>query len=388
MATPMKFALYLPFVALLAAQSAPEALTPRAGERTLRCALEPVLPALLYTAPEIVAGYTYSIPLKQYNGSPPEHGWSVIAGFTPDSGRGRETYLTSHLDTSAVNRETISGLSTYWMGLGAYSIRVAISDDRGGVCRKDWTAVVGQSPKSGRGAMFDSTMGDVFIPVGSPAFDFRTQAILSRSKITLGTAAGRVRAPVHQDSSPGQPRANRITILLHVPYDPLSQVALLDVLEALLARIPAESVRLVAFNLRDGREIFRQEGFQWSTVDRLKETFASLQFRAVPVAELQARMNRCAIAGFPGTKRTARNREIRCRTLSGNGSRSGNHGHTILRRTAPANAPVHLHPLIDRYCTGQLGRRNAHQVSSGVPRQSHPASGRETKGQHPRRRSR
>jgi hypothetical protein len=54
-----------------------QALPPLPGEQTLRCAVEPIIPALLYTAPEIAADFTYSIPLNQYkDGFPP-------SGFSP-----------------------------------------------------------------------------------------------------------------------------------------------------------------------------------------------------------------------------------------------------------------------------------------------------------------
>jgi hypothetical protein len=60
-----------------------------------------------------------------------------------------------------------------------------------------------------------------------------------------------------------------------------------DALEVLLARIPAQSVRLVVFNLQEGHEIFRQDGFRPDALEQVKEAFGSLGYHAVNVAELQ-----------------------------------------------------------------------------------------------------
>jgi hypothetical protein len=265
--------------------AAEEALTLRAGERYLRCVAEPILPTLLYTAPEVAAGYTYSIPLGQYTNGRPEHGWSVVASFTPQGGEGPPTYLTGHIDAPSPNQDTVSGSAPYWAGLGTYSVKLALSDDRGGVCRKEWTVTVAKWPTSGRGYY----AAGLFIPDGAGKFDLRTQIFLS-SKSPLGTPDGVVRAPVRKDSpaSPGgPPPVHGITILVDAPSDPPGQLEMLDGLEVLLARIPAKSVRLAVFSLEEGHEIYRQDGFQLDSLGKVREALTSLGIRAVSVAELQ-----------------------------------------------------------------------------------------------------
>jgi len=262
--------------------AAREALIPRAGERYLRCVTEPILPTLLYTASEIAGGYTYSIPLAQYTNGRPDRGWTAVAGFTPAGGDGPQTYLTGHIDAPSASQDTVSGSAAYWVGLGTYSIKLAVSDDRGAVCRKEWSVIVDRWPTSGRG----SYRGGIFIPEGVEKGDLRTQIFLS-SKSRLGTPDGTVRAPVRTDSSASPGRLSPATILLDAPSDPPGQLEMIDALEVLLARIPAKPVRLVVFSLEEGREIYRQEGFQLDSLGKVREALTSLGYHAVSVAELQ-----------------------------------------------------------------------------------------------------
>jgi len=264
------------------AAAARAALIPHTGERTLRCRVEPIVPSPLYTVPEIAAGFTYSLPLAQYGNSRPEHGWSVVAGFSPDGGA--ENYFSGHIDMPAPGPDTASGNWAYWVGLGTYSVRLAVSDDLGGVCRKEWTITVRKWPESAR------TWAGVFIPANPPPdFDIRTQIFLSRPKFHPGTAGGVVRVPARKDEPTAGPPAQRITILMDVPADPRGQLEVLDAFEALLARMPAQSVRLVVFSLAEGHEILRQDNFQPASLGQVKAAVvASTGYRAVDVAELQA----------------------------------------------------------------------------------------------------
>jgi hypothetical protein len=247
--------------------------------------VEPIVPSPLYTVPEIAAGFTYSLPLAQYGNSRPEHGWSVVAGFSSPGG-GEANYFSGHIDMPA-GPETVAGNWAYWVGLGTYSVKLAVSDDLGGVCRKEWTFTVRKWPESGR------TWAGVFIPANPPPdFDIRTQIFLSRPKFHPGTADGVVRVPVRKDE-PTQPvagpPAQRITILLDVPSDPRAQLEVLDAFEVLLARMPAQSIRLVLFSLAEGHEMLRQDNFQPAWLGQVKAVVvASTGYRAVDVAELQA----------------------------------------------------------------------------------------------------
>lgn len=266
-------------------EKARAALIPRAGERALRCQVEPIVPSPLYTVAEIGAGFTYSLPLAQYKNGRPEHGWSVVAGFSSDGGA--ESYLSGHIDMPAADPDTVAGNWAYWIGLGTYSVKLALSDYLGGVCRKEWTINVRKWPESGR------TWAGVFIPANPPPdFDIRTQVFLSRPKFQPGTADGAVRA----SSDRGQPTlpsagtpAQRITLLLDMPADPRGQLGMFDALEALLHRIPAQSFRLVVFSLGEGHEILRQDNFQPAALGQVKAAVvASTGIRAVDVADLQA----------------------------------------------------------------------------------------------------
>jgi len=290
MVYPMRPALCL--AALFAAQPAlAQALPPLPGEQPLRCTVEPIIPALLYTAPEIAAGFTFSIPLNRYKDGRPEHGWSIEASFTDSAGTTGTTYLTGHIDPPAPHRDTLSGSWTYWVGMGTYSVHLAIFDDTGGICRTTWTVTAGKWPKPGQGELYTTTVGEVYVAPGFPGFDFRTQALVRGLKLRLGTSDGIVRAPSRPKiptSSPGQPTPQSVTLLMQAPTDTRDQLAIVDAAEVLLARIGAPSVRMVVFSLPAGRELFRQEHFQLSQFAQVRESFASLQYRAVTVKELQS----------------------------------------------------------------------------------------------------
>ena len=138
-------------VAILLAQSAlSQSLPPT--QQSLRCTVEPIGPILLYAEPEIATGYTYSLPLARYTDGRPVKGWSVIASFTPQGAEGPPTVLERHIDGPSLNQTAVSGSTTYWVGLGTYSVKLAMSDDHGAVCRKEWSPTVEPWPKSGKGS--------------------------------------------------------------------------------------------------------------------------------------------------------------------------------------------------------------------------------------------
>ena len=247
--------------------------------------VEPIAPILLYSVPEIAVGYTFSLPLAQYGASLPEHGWSVVAGFTPLGGD-QTTYVSGHVPLPS-SADSAHGRRTYWIGMGTYSVRWAMFDDRGDVCRQEWNITVGGWPPP--------VANRPHQPVGPPnvalmqsrltpqEIDPRTRALLAVSKISLATPGGTVRTPSYE-GSPGQDAARRITLLVHAPSDRSAQLAVLDAVESIRRQLPAKVLRLVAFSLEQGREILRQGAFD---AGALEEAFATLNYRAVDVGEFQ-----------------------------------------------------------------------------------------------------
>ena len=270
------------------AASAREALIPRDGERKLRCLVEPIPPILLYSAPEIAAGYTFSLPLAQYGASRPEHGWRVVAGFIPVGREDETNYFSGHVNLPDSSADAAQGRRTYWIGMGTYFVRWAMFDEQGGVCRQEWSVTVGGWPPPAPDLFLQPTaMPDkvVILPRLTPQeIDLRTRSLLAVSKISLGTPESTLRAPTYE-GSPAQGAARRITLLVHAPTDRSARLAVSGAVEAIRRQLPAKVVRLVAFSLEQGKEILRQDGFDSGA---LEEAFATLDYRAVSVGELQS----------------------------------------------------------------------------------------------------
>jgi hypothetical protein len=272
------------------AASAREALVPRVGERKLRCQVEPISPILLYSVPEIAVGYTFSMPLSQYGASRPEHGWDFVTGFTPVGREDQTTYTGGRVSLPTSNADTAQGRRTYWIGIGTYHVRWAMFDEKGGVCRQEWSIQVGGWPPP------PPVPGPFVEPTALPSVetirarltpqevDPRTRSLLAVSKISLGTPEGTVRTPTYE-GSPAPDGARRITLLVHAPSDRSAQLAVSDAVEAIRRQLPAKVVRLVAFSLEQGKEILRQDGFD---AGALEAAFATLDYRAVTVGELQS----------------------------------------------------------------------------------------------------
>ena len=105
-------------------------------------------------------------------------------------------------------------------------------------------------------------------------------------------------APVAYEPWKGVPAGQagtHLTVLLHVaplsmrrlklhPYD---QAMLLSSLLSLLERTPVAKVKLVAFNLDQQKEIFRQDDFDREGWGRLIDAIAGLDLVTVPVSVLQ-----------------------------------------------------------------------------------------------------
>jgi hypothetical protein len=106
-----------------------------------------------------------------------------------------------------------------------------------------------------------------------------------------------LRASPTADRHPDAVAPMRLTILLDAA--PLSgggnrsslsssdQVFLLGALSALLERVPATYVRLVAFNLEQQKELFRQEGFTLDSLDEVAGALDQLQLAKVDYQALQ-----------------------------------------------------------------------------------------------------
>jgi hypothetical protein len=226
-------------------------------EKPLECTVTPIKPALNF-AFRIQAGFTVRIPMNQFEGK--GHGWAILTRITPREGDRHAVYLASRTPLPDVpkNKVEVEMGGGYLLGEGRYDVRWMLLDDQDRACHKDWAieAKLTRTEREARVAMRPNTVA-AFSLRGSPAAE-----------------------PAHDDVAP-----LRITILMHAaPLSPRRNrlrgtdgMLLVGSLSALLERLPTRSVRIVAFNLEQQKEIYRNDDFAldsiqqvWYAVNRLE----------------------------------------------------------------------------------------------------------------------
>ena len=94
----------------------------------------------------------------------------------------------------------------------------------------------------------------------------------------------------------GEPPGLRLTVLLHAaPINPRSarlyawdRLFLLETLLSLVRQTPYASIRVVAFNLDQQKELFREENFNSKSLDRLAQSLQEAEMATVPVHALES----------------------------------------------------------------------------------------------------
>jgi hypothetical protein len=210
---------------------------------TLKCSVTVIRPSLNYSF-RYQAGYVLNVPLEQFEGS--GHRWRMITRITPDAGERRPVYLVANYGLPAVPKTKLEATvgGGYLMGEGSYRVRHLLIDERGRTCRKDWRVEVRRSRSESK------------VKVGIPP-DTVWDVALRGARLLPRTTVN-------------DPSAPRLTIMLHAaPSLPrrtrLRQndvMMLLASATSVLERVPVRSVRLVAFNLDQQRELYRKDGFR------------------------------------------------------------------------------------------------------------------------------
>lgn len=155
-------------------------------------------------------------------------------------------------------RSSLSG--GFATGPGRYSVEVVLTDQENHYCRKVARVKVG------------ANTGPIQSPLGA------------------GTVA-----PLGDENWDGKMVSNghKITVLLDTDdrsggtLSPVERFYLLHCLAVLLGQIPSQSVRLVAFNLDQQLEVFRQDQLDKAGFVRLRETLEQLRFGAISYSALR-----------------------------------------------------------------------------------------------------
>ena len=212
------------------------------------------------------AGYFASWSLKDYRGTNPL--FAILTRVTPVNPPGDPVYFSQRFrvrDIPGLSKNKVQVDGAYFFGEGEYAIDLIVADQNARVCRKQWKIEV-RSP-GGRLIKPSQDPGSV------------QSAVLDQWDGSLESAA--------------PPR--RLTILLHVAplyawtnrlhaYD---QAMLLSALLALLRQTSFTDVKLVAFNLDQQAELFRQERFDAEGWTKLPAAMQRLELGTVSYRVLQ-----------------------------------------------------------------------------------------------------
>jgi hypothetical protein len=235
----------------------------------LQCDVQPLKPHINYGF-RFQAGYTFSVPMKQYLGT--GHGWVVVTEITPDSGDRQPRYLLDvmRLPPVPANIADARAGGSYLLGEGRYHIKWMLLDDQERICRREWNiqARLDRSARSVKVAIPPGVISGLSLR-GAPKAN--PDAIVPLRLTILLDAAPLVSFR----------RTSRALI------SPGDQALLLGMLSAFLERVPCSSLRLVAFNLEQPKEVFRQDDFSLNSLDRLRAALNRVSLATVDVATLQ-----------------------------------------------------------------------------------------------------
>lgn len=233
-------------------------------EKPLRCEVRPLQPRLDFSF-RFQAGYMVRVPMNQFQGK--GHAWGVVFRVTPEGGApvyfGHRTRLPE-VPKTTVQLELGGG---FLLGEGRYRVEWRPTDETGRVCRSGWKVEARRSRSDRKVRM--SLPPDAVTP------------LYARAPGDHHDDAPPLRLTVLLDAAPISPRRTRLSTR--------DNMMLLGTLSALLERLPTRSIRLVAFNLDQQKELYRQDGF---TPDRLPEVARSVESMQLGIVDYHVLQNR------------------------------------------------------------------------------------------------
>ena len=160
-------------------------------------------------------------------------------------------------------RFQLTGSGRFSLGEGKYSVELLLIDEQGQSCYQRWKVQTAKYPgHSVPLALPPRTVS----PVRPAAWDGKLESKGVRLSVLL-------------DAAPVSPFAAR----LHASDRAFS----LEALAALLKELPCQSVQIVAFNLDQQRDVFREGNFDADGFGRLAVALQTLELSSVPVEALK-----------------------------------------------------------------------------------------------------
>ena len=232
----------------------------------LRCQVHPIRPALTYHL-QLQAGYVIDVPLNQFGG--PGHSLNLLLRITPLEHQPVYMQMAGPVSYTPLNNVDAEVRGSFVVGEGSYAAETLVRDDSGRACYSQWR--------------------------------FQAKLAGSERDLKVSTPAGAVRevdAPaLAAEPAVNGPRISRLTILVDAAaqspraamLNPETIRTLTDSVSSLLTELPANSVKLVVFNLDKQVVLLSREPFAARDLPEMTRAFEQLQLAVVDYKTLQSR---------------------------------------------------------------------------------------------------
>jgi len=227
----------------------------------LRCKIESIQPTLNYSF-QFQTGYSLTFPLKQFLGTGDQ--LKIWVRVTPENHEPR--YLASVDKIPAVAATNLEGQVSgrFLVGEGAYAVHISVQDDNRRSCRASWRiqAKLNGSERELKGLAPPGTISEIgaVAPLASQA------SHIGKLTILLHANSSYQNAPKLRDRQVDQ---------------------LLETLQSILLHLCARSVRLVVFNLQQGKLLLENDSFTIQQMDQVKSALHKLDLSVIDYRSLQ-----------------------------------------------------------------------------------------------------
>ncbi len=240
----------------------------------LKCSIRPIEPFLDFSF-RFDAGYVAACPVKEFGGKR-----GMLIAYTrivPDGSAPvvlARTYRLPEIPLWLADRINLKKLGNnfeisggFVLGEGQYKVDVVLTDHRNRVCHVHWTVKTRRNRHEKNAPLAVAPNTAAAYPVYS----------WEGKSSDVGHSGSRL--TILLDAAPMNPYSNKLRA-----WD---RAFLLGALTTLLRQTPAESVRLIAFNLDQQREIFRQDDFDRAGFAKLSDALSRLELGTVSYKVLE-----------------------------------------------------------------------------------------------------
>jgi hypothetical protein len=240
---------------------------------TLKCTIHDWKPFLDFTF-RFDAGYFVRCPFEEFGGQ--EFRLATYTRVTPKDGSPiifaelmlvpaapPEVKAGANLKKLHAELDMSGGFS---VGEGEYKVEVLVTDNRNRLCRKHWSIRAERS----------HSQADIPVALEANTISHIWPDPWDGKLVTPGQG---YRVTILLDAMPMNPRESKLRV-----WD---RAFLMQSLRSMLQHLPCESVRLVAFNLDQQKELYREEHFDADAFRELARTLRTTELATVSYKALQ-----------------------------------------------------------------------------------------------------